>query len=111
MATGFPNFSVGTNITPVSGSDLYFGFGGLTVDLQRPGTILLSSLNAWYPDALIYRASTLLLIDDSWEPRHRQCEQWSYVVTIVGMVCLGIPKHGQILHVVSPVWSFEDFLG
>lgn len=37
-----------TNITPVSGSDLYFGFGGLAVDLQKPGTIMVAALNCWW---------------------------------------------------------------
>lgn len=31
-----------TNITPVSGSDLYFGFGGVGVDHQNPGTIMVA---------------------------------------------------------------------
>ena len=38
-----------TDITPVSGSDLYFGFGGLAVDLQNPGTIIAAALNSWWP--------------------------------------------------------------
>lgn len=46
-----------TNITPVSGSDLYFGFGGLSVDLQKPGTLMVATLNSWYPDANIYRST------------------------------------------------------
>lgn len=45
------------NITPVSGSDLYFGFGGLGVDMQKPGTIMVASLNSWWPDAQIFRST------------------------------------------------------
>ncbi|KAK3955585.1 hypothetical protein QBC32DRAFT_395354 [Pseudoneurospora amorphoporcata] len=45
------------NITPVSGSDLYYGFGGLGVDLQKPGTIMVASLNSWWPDAHIFRST------------------------------------------------------
>jgi xyloglucan-specific exo-beta-1,4-glucanase len=44
------------NITPVSGGDLYFGFGGLAVDLQKPGTIMVATLNQWWPDAQIWRS-------------------------------------------------------
>ncbi|KAF8649812.1 hypothetical protein AX16_005577 [Volvariella volvacea WC 439] len=49
--------STWTNITPVSGSDLFFGFGGITVDLQRPGTIMVAALNLWWPDGQIYRST------------------------------------------------------
>ncbi|KAI1452783.1 glycoside hydrolase family 74 protein [Annulohypoxylon moriforme] len=45
------------DITPVSGSDLYFGFGGLGVDMKKPGTIVVASLNSWYPDAQIFRST------------------------------------------------------
>lgn len=39
---------VWTDITPASGSNLYFGFGGLAVDLQKPGTIMVSTVNSWW---------------------------------------------------------------
>ncbi|KAJ3883080.1 hypothetical protein F5051DRAFT_435505 [Lentinula edodes] len=45
----------GTDITPVSGSDLYFGFGGLSVDLQKPGTLMVAALNS--PDGQIFRST------------------------------------------------------
>ncbi|KAF4980342.1 hypothetical protein FZEAL_3623 [Fusarium zealandicum] len=43
------------NITP--SGDIYFGFGGLAVDLQKPGTLVVASLNSWYPDAQIFRST------------------------------------------------------
>ncbi|RXW14751.1 hypothetical protein EST38_g11104 [Candolleomyces aberdarensis] len=46
-----------TNITPVSGGDLYFGFGGVAVDSQRPGTIMVAALNSWWPDGQIFRST------------------------------------------------------
>ncbi|KAL0950941.1 hypothetical protein HGRIS_007696 [Hohenbuehelia grisea] len=49
--------STWTDITPVSGSDLYFGFGGFTVDLQKPGTIMVAALNSWWPDGQIFRST------------------------------------------------------
>ncbi|KAF8203099.1 hypothetical protein BJ912DRAFT_842191 [Pholiota molesta] len=48
---------VWTDITPVSGSDLYFGFGGVAVDLQKPGTIMVAALNSWWPDGQIFRSN------------------------------------------------------
>jgi len=49
--------STWTDITPVSGSDLYFGFGGLAIDLQVPGTIMVAALNSWWPDGQIFRST------------------------------------------------------
>ncbi|KAG7111371.1 Xyloglucanase like protein [Verticillium longisporum] len=49
--------SVWKDITPASGGDLYFGFGGLSVDAQKPGTLIVATLNSWYPDAQIYRST------------------------------------------------------
>ena len=45
------------DITPVSGSDLYFGFGGLGVDMLKPGTLVVASLNSWWPDAQLFRST------------------------------------------------------
>ncbi|KAG6876061.1 hypothetical protein C0993_005775, partial [Termitomyces sp. T159_Od127] len=45
------------DITPVSGSDLYFGFGGVAVDLQKSGTIMVAALNSWWPDGQIFRST------------------------------------------------------
>jgi xyloglucan-specific exo-beta-1,4-glucanase len=45
------------DITPVTGSDLYFGFGGLGVDMQKPGTLVVASLNSWWPDAQLFRST------------------------------------------------------
>ncbi|TKH41586.1 xyloglucanase [Paenibacillus terrae] len=48
-----------TNISPVASSstDNYFGYGGLTVDAQKPGTLMVATLNSWWPDATIYRST------------------------------------------------------
>ncbi|KAK7694577.1 hypothetical protein QCA50_001763 [Cerrena zonata] len=53
------NITSGTwkDITPVSGSDLYFGFGGVAIDLQKPGTIMVAALNSWWPDGQIFRST------------------------------------------------------
>ncbi|KAJ6574830.1 Oligoxyloglucan reducing end-specific cellobiohydrolase [Mycena capillaripes] len=49
--------SVWTDITPVTGSDLYFGFGGVAVDLATPGTLMVAALNSWWPDGQIFRST------------------------------------------------------
>ncbi|KAJ7042520.1 hypothetical protein C8F04DRAFT_1076201 [Mycena alexandri] len=48
---------VWTDITPVTGSDLYFGFGGVAIDLKTPGTIMVAALNSWWPDGQIFRST------------------------------------------------------
>ncbi|KAL0942967.1 glycoside hydrolase family 74 protein [Colletotrichum truncatum] len=46
------------DITPVApGPDLYFGFGGLSVDIQKPGTLIVATLNSWWPDAQLFRST------------------------------------------------------
>ncbi|RDW90553.1 putative endoglucanase [Aspergillus mulundensis] len=45
-----------TDISPTSMADTYYGYGGLTVDLQAPGTLLVATLNSWWPDAIIWRS-------------------------------------------------------
>jgi xyloglucan-specific exo-beta-1,4-glucanase len=60
IATG-----VWTDITPASGSNLYFGFGGVAVDLQIPGTIMVAALNNWWPEGQIYRSTNS---GASWTP-------------------------------------------
>ncbi|MBO3287000.1 X2-like carbohydrate binding domain-containing protein [Paenibacillus sp. FSL M8-0228] len=48
-----------TNISPIgsSSADNHFGYGGLTVDAQKPGTLMVATLNAWWPDETIYRST------------------------------------------------------
>lgn len=41
--------STWADITPVSGSDLYYGFGGLGLDTLNPGTLVVAALNSWWP--------------------------------------------------------------
>jgi xyloglucan-specific exo-beta-1,4-glucanase len=51
--------STWTQISPVasSSSDDYYGYGGLAVDAKHPNTILVATLNAWWPDAIIFRST------------------------------------------------------
>jgi len=41
----------------IAGPGRYFGFGGLTVDLKKPGTIMVAALNSWWPDGQIWRST------------------------------------------------------
>ncbi|MFG3338850.1 cellulose binding domain-containing protein [Glycomyces sp. NPDC048151] len=34
-----------------------FGFGGLTLDAQDPGTLMVTSVNAWWPDETTFRST------------------------------------------------------
>ena len=40
------------DITPVSAP--YFGFGGLAVDLQKTGTIMVATVNSWWFVSALY---------------------------------------------------------
>ncbi|KAK8063239.1 Xyloglucanase [Apiospora saccharicola] len=47
-----------TDITPGIGGDaITFGFGGLSIDAQKPGVVVVASLNSWWPDAHIFRST------------------------------------------------------
>jgi xyloglucan-specific exo-beta-1,4-glucanase len=46
-----------TNITPVSGSSLYFGFGGIGLDMLKPGTLVVAALNSWWPNGQLFRST------------------------------------------------------
>ncbi|WP_031041966.1 cellulose binding domain-containing protein [Streptomyces sp. NRRL F-5650] len=46
-----------TDISPVAEADTYFGFGGLTVDRQRPGTVMATAYSSWWPDTQIFRST------------------------------------------------------
>lgn len=53
------NTRVWTNISPVavtSGDD-YFGYGGLAVDPEDPNTLIVATLNSWWPDANFFRST------------------------------------------------------
>lgn len=49
---------VWTKISPVpsSSEDNYYGYGGLSVDAQDPDTLIVTTLNSWWPDANIFRS-------------------------------------------------------
>jgi xyloglucan-specific exo-beta-1,4-glucanase len=49
-----------TKISPVPSTDTsndYFGYGGLSVDAQHPNTIMVSALNSWWPDTMLWRST------------------------------------------------------
>ena len=71
------------DITPVSGSDLYFGFGGLGVDIQKPGTIMVASLNSWWPDAQIFRSTDSgTTWSKIWEWTSYPSQNWYYGLSV-----------------------------
>jgi xyloglucan-specific exo-beta-1,4-glucanase len=49
-----------TDVSPVklsAGDDLYFGYSGLTVDRQHPGTLMVATQISWWPDAIFFRST------------------------------------------------------
>ncbi|KAM0493573.1 hypothetical protein ACHAP8_009211 [Fusarium lateritium] len=43
------------DITPPG--NIYHGFGGLALDKKKPGTLMVASLNSWYPDVQLWRST------------------------------------------------------
>ncbi len=56
-----PSTSTWTRISPVPGSAersaMYWGYGGLGVDLQRPGTLVVAAVNCWWPEGNMWRTT------------------------------------------------------
>ncbi|RZU23624.1 cellulose binding domain-containing protein [Streptomyces sp. BK239] len=48
---------VWTDISPVAEADTFYGFSGLTVDRQRPGTVMATAYSSWWPDTQIFRST------------------------------------------------------
>ncbi|MZF87557.1 cellulose binding domain-containing protein [Streptomyces sp. SID5643] len=46
-----------TDISPVAEADTSYGFSGLTVDRQKPGTVMATAYSAWWPDTQIFRST------------------------------------------------------
>ena len=47
-----------TDISPTpAGSDAYYGYSGLTVDRQKPGTLMVATQISWWPDAIFFRST------------------------------------------------------
>ncbi|MEU1130402.1 xyloglucanase [Streptomyces sp. NPDC005900] len=43
------------NISPVAEADTSYGFSGLSVDRQHPGTVMVTGYSSWWPDTQIFR--------------------------------------------------------
>ncbi|GGX01790.1 cellulose binding domain-containing protein [Streptomyces chartreusis] len=46
-----------TDISPVAEADTYYGFSGLTVDRQKPGTVMATAYSSWWPDTQLFRST------------------------------------------------------
>ncbi|MER5382799.1 cellulose binding domain-containing protein [Streptomyces sp. NPDC002688] len=46
-----------TDISPVAEADTYYGFSGLTIDRQHPGTVMATAYSSWWPDTQIFRTT------------------------------------------------------
>src|SRR5690606_17620805 len=42
---------------PSDSPDNYFGYSGLTLDRQRPGTLMVATQIAWWPDVIFFRST------------------------------------------------------
>ncbi|MCW8220657.1 cellulose binding domain-containing protein [Streptomyces griseolus] len=45
------------DVSPVAEADTFYGFGGLSVDRQKPGTLMATAYSAWWPDTQIFRST------------------------------------------------------
>lgn len=79
------------DITPVSGSDLTFGFGGLSVDMKKPGTLMVATLNSWWPDAQIFRSTDSgATWTKIWEWTAYPDQNWYYGLHVSAHITMGL---------------------
>lgn len=45
------------DVSPVAEADTYYGFSGLSVDRQQPGTLMATAYSSWWPDTQIFRST------------------------------------------------------
>ncbi|MEW2114061.1 cellulose binding domain-containing protein [Streptomyces sp. NPDC005474] len=45
------------NISPVAEADTSYGFSGLTIDRQKPGTVMATAYSSWWPDTQLFRST------------------------------------------------------
>jgi xyloglucan-specific exo-beta-1,4-glucanase len=46
-----------TDISPTPAAGAYYGYTGLTVDRQHPGTLMVATQISWWPDAIFFRST------------------------------------------------------
>jgi photosystem II stability/assembly factor-like uncharacterized protein len=44
-------------VSPVAQADSYFGYSGLSVDRQNPGTLMVATQISWWPDVIFFRST------------------------------------------------------
>ncbi|RPI91442.1 MAG: hypothetical protein EHM39_14570, partial [Chloroflexi bacterium] len=60
-----PGTSTWTQISPanaangycLAGGAPYWGYGGLGLDMQNPGTLVVAAVNSWWPDGQLFRST------------------------------------------------------
>ncbi|KAH8596192.1 glycoside hydrolase family 74 protein [Bisporella sp. PMI_857] len=88
-----------TNITPTWGASngWTFGFGGLALDAQSPGTIMVTSDNLWWPDNQIFRSndsgSTWTILWDSWD---KSTKYYTYNTDLAPWIKNSHPANGVL---------------
>ncbi|MFC7303746.1 WD40/YVTN/BNR-like repeat-containing protein [Streptomyces monticola] len=53
------------DISPAAEADTYYGYSGLTIDRQHPGTVMVTGYSSWWPDTQIFRSTDS---GGSWTP-------------------------------------------
>jgi len=87
------------DITPVTGSNLYFGFGGIGVDMLKPGYLVVAALNSWWPNAQIYRSNNS---GSTWTP----IWEWASYPAMNNYYGLSVSSIQDPLHVPGPLPRF-----
>lgn len=94
-----PSSATWTMISPIPGSkaptDLWWGYGGLAVDLQHPGTLVVSTVNSWWPEGNLFRTTDggkSWIAGWEWNGYPNRTIRWTMDISTAPWLNLGVTK-------------------
>lgn len=109
-----PAGSVWTQISPIPGNksptDLWWGYGGLAVDLQRPGTLVVSAVNSWWPEGNLWRTTDggqTWIAGWEWAGYPNRTVHWQMDISSAPWLDLGVKTASPPDPVVKVGWMME----
>jgi hypothetical protein len=103
-----------TLISPVAGSqspsNLWWGYGGLAVDLQHPGTLVVSAVNSWWPEGNLWRTTdggATWVAGWEWSSYPERTIRWQMDISTAPWLNLGVTNPSPPDPEVKVGWMME----
>ena len=109
-----PGTSTWTIISPILGSkapsDLWWGYGGLAVDLQHPGTLVVSAVNCWWPEGNLWRTTDggkTWIAGWEWNGYPTRTIRWKMDISTAPWLNLGVTNASPPDPLIKVGWMME----